>query len=210
MDYLTWRGWARCDQNMDWSGCKSAAAPLHADVLSHLSGSSAIHPSAASDERYCLTFSGYTVRSTFYLKFWFFSQDEGLDMIFHLKNYWRRVSITGRRVQTNDLISLKRTGYDSLIIWAATTQDSNDQKVTTSSPGPLSVQKSRGQVKTLSTLSLQNFKSNAPKFNLPNNRPAIHFIHFQLLKWLYLTLSCSKLMKNWPYLTKCEANVRIL
>ena len=36
-----WSGWARCDQNMDWSGCKSA--PLHADVRSHLSGSSAIH-----------------------------------------------------------------------------------------------------------------------------------------------------------------------
>ena len=34
-------GWARCDQNMDWSGCKSA--PLHADVRSHLSRSSAIH-----------------------------------------------------------------------------------------------------------------------------------------------------------------------
>ena len=36
-----WSGWARCDQNMDWSGWKSA--PLHADVRSHLSGSSAIH-----------------------------------------------------------------------------------------------------------------------------------------------------------------------
>ena len=36
-----WSGWARCDQNMDWSGCKNA--PLHADVRSHLSGSSAIH-----------------------------------------------------------------------------------------------------------------------------------------------------------------------
>ena len=41
-------GWARCDQNMDWSGCKSA--PLHADVLSHLPGSSTIQPLAASDE----------------------------------------------------------------------------------------------------------------------------------------------------------------
>ena len=48
-----WRhrsGWARCDQNMDWSGCKSA--PLHADVRSHLSGSSAIQPLAASEERW--------------------------------------------------------------------------------------------------------------------------------------------------------------
>ena len=36
-----WSGWARCDQTMDWSGCKSA--PLHADVRPHLSGSSAIH-----------------------------------------------------------------------------------------------------------------------------------------------------------------------
>ena len=35
-------GWARCDQNMDWSGSKSA--PLHADVRSHLSGSSTIQP----------------------------------------------------------------------------------------------------------------------------------------------------------------------
>ena len=43
-------GWARCDQNMDWSGCKSA--PLHADVRSHLSGSSAIQPLAASEERW--------------------------------------------------------------------------------------------------------------------------------------------------------------
>ena len=43
-----WSGWARCDQNMDWSGCKSA--PLHADVRSHLSGSSAIQPLAASEE----------------------------------------------------------------------------------------------------------------------------------------------------------------
>jgi len=33
-------GWARCDQNMDWTGCKSS--PLHADVRSHLFGSSAI------------------------------------------------------------------------------------------------------------------------------------------------------------------------
>ena len=41
-------GWARCDQNMDWSGCKSA--PLHADVRSHLSGSSAIQPLASSEE----------------------------------------------------------------------------------------------------------------------------------------------------------------
>ena len=41
-------GWARCDQNMDWSGCKSA--PLHADVRSHLSGSSTIQPLAASEE----------------------------------------------------------------------------------------------------------------------------------------------------------------
>ena len=31
-------GWARCDQNINWIGCKSA--PLHADVRSHLSGSS--------------------------------------------------------------------------------------------------------------------------------------------------------------------------
>ena len=37
-----------CDQNMDWSGCKSA--PLQADVRSHLSGSSAIQPLAASGE----------------------------------------------------------------------------------------------------------------------------------------------------------------
>ena len=41
-----WSGWARCDQNMDWSGCKSA--PLYADVGSRLSGSSAIQPLAAS------------------------------------------------------------------------------------------------------------------------------------------------------------------
>ena len=41
-------GQARCDQNMDGSGCKSA--PLHADVQSHLSGSSAIQPFAASGE----------------------------------------------------------------------------------------------------------------------------------------------------------------
>ena len=40
--------WARCDQNMDWSGSKSA--PLHADVRSHLSGSSAIQLLAASEE----------------------------------------------------------------------------------------------------------------------------------------------------------------
>ena len=33
---------------MDWSGCK--IAPLHADVRSHLSGSSAIQPLAASEE----------------------------------------------------------------------------------------------------------------------------------------------------------------
>ena len=33
---------------MDWSGCKSA--PLHADVRSHLSGSSAIQPLAASEK----------------------------------------------------------------------------------------------------------------------------------------------------------------
>ena len=41
-------GWVRCDQNMDWSGCKGA--PLHADDQSHLSGSSAIQPLAASGE----------------------------------------------------------------------------------------------------------------------------------------------------------------
>ena len=41
-------GWARCDQHMDWRGCKSA--PLHADVRSHLSGSSEIQPLAASEE----------------------------------------------------------------------------------------------------------------------------------------------------------------
>ena len=40
--------WARCDQNMDSSGSKSA--PLHADVRSHLSGSSAIQLLAASEE----------------------------------------------------------------------------------------------------------------------------------------------------------------
>ena len=43
-----WSGWARCDQNMNWSGCKSA--PLYADVRSRLSGSSAIQPLAASEE----------------------------------------------------------------------------------------------------------------------------------------------------------------
>ena len=42
-----WSGWVRCDQNMDYSGCKSA--PLHADVQSHLSVSSAIQPLAASE-----------------------------------------------------------------------------------------------------------------------------------------------------------------
>ena len=41
-------GWARCDQNVDWSSCKSA--PLHADIRYHLSGSSAIHPLAVSEE----------------------------------------------------------------------------------------------------------------------------------------------------------------
>ena len=41
-------GWAKCDQNVDWSGCKSA--PSHADVRSHLAGSSAIQPLAASEE----------------------------------------------------------------------------------------------------------------------------------------------------------------
>ena len=41
-------GWGRCDQNMDWNGCKSA--PLHADVQSQLSGSSAIQPLAASQK----------------------------------------------------------------------------------------------------------------------------------------------------------------
>ena len=43
-----WSGWARCDQNMDWSGCKSA--PLYADVRSRPSGSSTIQPLAASEE----------------------------------------------------------------------------------------------------------------------------------------------------------------
>ena len=33
-------GWARCDQNINWIGYK--CAPLHADVRSHLSGSSII------------------------------------------------------------------------------------------------------------------------------------------------------------------------
>ena len=33
---------------MDWSGCKSA--PLHADIRSHLAGSSAIQPLAAGQE----------------------------------------------------------------------------------------------------------------------------------------------------------------
>ena len=47
-------GWARCDQNMDRRGCKSA--PLHADVLSHLFGSSAIQPLASSEES-CHRFS---------------------------------------------------------------------------------------------------------------------------------------------------------
>ena len=41
-------GRAKCDQNMDWSGCKSAS--LNADVRSCLSGSSAIQPLAASEE----------------------------------------------------------------------------------------------------------------------------------------------------------------
>ena len=42
-----WSGWVTCDQNMDWSGCKSA--PLHAEVQSHLSGSTAIQPLAAGE-----------------------------------------------------------------------------------------------------------------------------------------------------------------
>ena len=41
-------GWARCDQHMDWRGCEGA--PLHADVRSHLSCSSAIQQLAASEE----------------------------------------------------------------------------------------------------------------------------------------------------------------
>ena len=55
--------WARCDQNMDWSDCKSA--PLHADIRSHLYGSSATQPLAASEESwhrkyiYFLTLKGF-------------------------------------------------------------------------------------------------------------------------------------------------------
>ena len=41
-------GWAKCDQNMDLNGCKSA--PLHTDVRSHFSGSSAIQPLATSEK----------------------------------------------------------------------------------------------------------------------------------------------------------------
>ena len=40
-------GWARCDKNINWSGCKSA--PLHVDVRSHLSGSSIIQLSVACE-----------------------------------------------------------------------------------------------------------------------------------------------------------------
>ena len=47
-------GWARCDQNMDWSCCKSV--PLHADVRSHLSVSSAIQPLAASEKSWHRSF----------------------------------------------------------------------------------------------------------------------------------------------------------
>ena len=50
-------GWARCDRNIDWSGCKSA--PLQADVRSHLSGSSAIQPLAASEERWHRSFFNF-------------------------------------------------------------------------------------------------------------------------------------------------------
>ena len=52
-------GWARCDQNMDWSVCKSL--PLQADVRSHLSGSSAIQPLAASEERWHSIFFFLTI-----------------------------------------------------------------------------------------------------------------------------------------------------
>ena len=64
-------GWARGDQNMNRSGCKSAPLPaLHADVRSHLSGSSVIQPLAASEEswyRFFLLFLFF-----FLLLFFFF------------------------------------------------------------------------------------------------------------------------------------------
>ena len=40
-------GWTRCDQNINWIGYK--CAPLHADVRSHLSGSSIIQLSVACE-----------------------------------------------------------------------------------------------------------------------------------------------------------------
>ena len=57
-----WRhrfGWARCDQNIDWGGSKSV--PLHADVWSHLSVSSAIQPLAASEESWHHLFYFYLI-----------------------------------------------------------------------------------------------------------------------------------------------------
>ena len=56
-------GWARCDQNMDRSGCKSA--PLPADVQSHLFGCFAIQLLAASEES-CHRFSFFL---SFFLSF---------------------------------------------------------------------------------------------------------------------------------------------
>ena len=53
-------GWARCDQHMDWRGCKSA--PLHADVRSHLSGSSEIQPLAASEESWHRLFFNFFIQ----------------------------------------------------------------------------------------------------------------------------------------------------
>ena len=63
-------GWARCDQNMDWSDCKSA--PLHADVRSNLSVSSAIQPLAASEERWHRLFIYLSIYLFIYLFLYIF------------------------------------------------------------------------------------------------------------------------------------------
>ena len=94
--YLTcachhWSGWARCDQNVDLSGSNSAR--LLADVPSHLSGSSAIQPLAASEESCHRVFFWLLFLYLFFVFFKLFSLREFESCYVPLQCLWKESNV---------------------------------------------------------------------------------------------------------------------